>query len=203
MTGITTLRTTWTRKGLLTLTVGIVDPCYDGYLSTAVINFSNTAFSLQKGDTFFRTAFFQHEKADSAKGRSETEEGYRNSVVQESNLFSETFLSVDSLADEVASNIFGMPKNAARIATIIGMIALLIGFAGLIVPPALNLSTEVAHKNAKIELLEERLREIERRLVIGSSQLNPESQEKNPSTDTIADPEIPPAQDVSPDDPPQ
>ena len=101
VTGITTLRTTWTRRGLLTLTVGIVDPGYDGYLSTAVINFGKTAFDIEKGEKFFRTAFFLHEASKGIK-RSENLDNYRRSVLKDRHHFSDTFLNIDSLTNEIS-----------------------------------------------------------------------------------------------------
>lgn len=60
LTGLATLRTTWTHSGILALNVGIVDPGWDGPLATAVVNFSNANFEIKKGDAFLRVIFITH-----------------------------------------------------------------------------------------------------------------------------------------------
>lgn len=161
VTGITTLRTRWTRKGILTLTVGIVDPGYDGHLSTAVINFGKCDFPLIKGEPFFRTAFFAHEEVIGID-RVETEEQYRNSVIQDSATFSDNFLTMDTLADELAPKILALP----RWGLIIALVGTLIALLGLVLPPAFGLIQEVARKNAEIELLDQRVAELSTRLKV-------------------------------------
>ena len=158
VTGLTTLRTTWTRKGILTLTVGIVDPCYNGPLTTAVINFGKNDFPIQKGDTFFRTAFFSHTPEDGVP-RNEEENDYRKSVVADSNHFSESFLTIDSLASELVPKMWGLP----RWGLIAGLIAFIIALIGLIMPPVFSVASEIASKNYKIEQLENRIQTLEER----------------------------------------
>jgi len=157
ITGITTLRTTWTRQGILTLTVGIIDPCYDGPLTTAVINFGKNDFCIQKGDTFFRTAFFKH-SVDDVHPRKEERGPYMNSVVADSHYFSDTFLTIDSLSKEIAPKIWGLP----RWGLIIGLVGLGIAIFGLIVPQVWSVSAEVNQKNYRIEQLEKRIEALER-----------------------------------------
>jgi deoxycytidine triphosphate deaminase len=41
VTGFATLRTTFTKQGILALNVGIIDPLFKGPISTALINFSD------------------------------------------------------------------------------------------------------------------------------------------------------------------
>lgn len=156
VTGISTLRTTWTRRGILTLTVGIVDPGYDGFLGTAIINFSKNDFALTKGDTFFRTAFFQHAET-SGISRHENEKDYTKGVIQDSAAFSNSFLTIDSLAGELAPKLFGLP----RIGLAIAIVAIVLTLFSLVVPPALGLWHEVTVKNTKIELLQSDVQSLE------------------------------------------
>lgn len=60
VTGFATLRTTFTKQGILALNVGIIDPLFKGPISTALINFSDRAREIRQGDKFFRVAFFPH-----------------------------------------------------------------------------------------------------------------------------------------------
>lgn len=61
VTGIATLRTTYTKRGLLALNVGIIDPAFSGPISTALLNFSNQPVEIHVGEKFFRVLFLQHE----------------------------------------------------------------------------------------------------------------------------------------------
>lgn len=176
VTGISTLRTTWTRKGILTLTVGIVDPGYDGYLGTAVINFSKNEFALTKGDTFLRTAFFKHAPTEGIE-RSETEDGYLNSVIQDSAAFSETFLTIDTLADEVVPKVFGLPKLAAQIAAA----GLILALLALTLPPAMGLVTEFAKKDVELAIVKSDVAELQTEIDALQAQLV--QLEANSSTD--------------------
>jgi deoxycytidine triphosphate deaminase len=60
VTGLATLRTTFTKQGILALNVGIIDPFFRGPISTALINFSDRPRSIEIGEKFFRVAFFEH-----------------------------------------------------------------------------------------------------------------------------------------------
>jgi deoxycytidine triphosphate deaminase len=60
VTGLATLRTTYTKQGILALNVGIIDPLFRGPISTALINFSDKPRRIDIGDKFFRVAFFEH-----------------------------------------------------------------------------------------------------------------------------------------------
>ena len=156
VTGITTLRTTWTRQGILTLTVGIVDPCYDGPLTTAVINFGKNDFCIKEGEPFFRTAFFKHEISEN-EVRSEEEAEYRKSVISDTNHFSDNFLTIDSLAQELVPKMFSLPRWGVKI----GLGALILGLLALVLPPAIGINNEIIQKNVKIEALEKRIQVLE------------------------------------------
>ncbi|WP_166416586.1 dCTP deaminase domain-containing protein [Cochlodiniinecator piscidefendens] len=77
VTGIATLRTTLTKNGLLALNVGIIDPFFNGPISTTLINFSSRDVPIQIGMPFFRVVFFEHtdttdfHRADESKKQSD------------------------------------------------------------------------------------------------------------------------------------
>lgn len=81
VTGLATLRTTYTKQGLLALNVGIIDPFFRGPVSTALINFSDRPRQIAVGDKFFRVAFFEHE--DVQKHHSATENTNRADYVKQ------------------------------------------------------------------------------------------------------------------------
>lgn len=61
VTGIATLRTTLTKKGLLALNVGVIDPFFNGPISTTLINFSEKEVPIKIGMPFFRVLFLEHD----------------------------------------------------------------------------------------------------------------------------------------------
>lgn len=63
VTALVTLRSGFTKQGMLALDVGLVDANYFGPIGTLVINFSKKPIRLKAGDEFFRVLFFQHDKA--------------------------------------------------------------------------------------------------------------------------------------------
>lgn len=75
VTGLATLRTTFTKQGILALNVGIIDPFFEGPISTALINFSDRPRRIDVDDKFFRVVFFEHEDVTSFHEGSENKEG--------------------------------------------------------------------------------------------------------------------------------
>jgi deoxycytidine triphosphate deaminase len=103
VTGLATLRTTFTKKGILALNVGIIDPFFKGPISTALINFSDRPRELRVGDKFFRIAFFSH--ADVSEFHTTDENTDRANYVRELENasyadFSPSFLNIPSFDDE-------------------------------------------------------------------------------------------------------
>jgi deoxycytidine triphosphate deaminase len=60
--GYTTIRNTMSIKGLLALNIGLVDPGYEGPLSTILINFGKENFPLSTGDSVLRMTFHKINK---------------------------------------------------------------------------------------------------------------------------------------------
>ncbi|MBL4731547.1 MAG: hypothetical protein JKY82_02985 [Rhizobiaceae bacterium] len=60
VTGLATLRTTYTHQGLLALNVGIIDSHFKGQISTVIINFSDRTRTIWRNEPFFRVMFFEH-----------------------------------------------------------------------------------------------------------------------------------------------
>ncbi|MFT0861250.1 dCTP deaminase domain-containing protein [Ancylobacter sp. G4_0304] len=109
VTGLATLRTTWTHDGILALNVGIVDPGWDGPLAAALVNFSNTNFVIKKGDNFLRLLFHGHDQCY-PKIIKKTPDDYKKDIINKSRMFSDSFLSMDRLVSEVTEKVFSVPK---------------------------------------------------------------------------------------------
>jgi len=135
VTGLATLRTTFTKQGILALNVGIIDPFFQGPISTALINFSDQPRRIAVGDKFFRVAFFEHE--DVTPHHPSTESVSRAEYIKQLEIisyseFSRSFLNIPQFDNEYYSKQFysvifyGMTKNWKRT----GLLILAIGIVG-------------------------------------------------------------------------
>jgi deoxycytidine triphosphate deaminase len=155
ITGLATLRTTWTHKGILALNVGIIDPCWSNHLAASLVNFSNTNFQFKKGDTFFRVLFMEHantnaEPKDSDSGK------YVSGIVDNSSKIPSTFLNLESLADEMLRKLYGSSIFAnwlARFGLIVALAAGLIALIAIFVPIAYGVTSEFTSRKADVEKL--------------------------------------------------
>ena len=179
VTGITTLRTRLTRAGLLTLTVGIVDPEYDGHLSTAVINFGKRDFRLRIGDRLFRTVFFSYDPAPTKPWRV-TSEDYECRVVDDTLAFSESFLTIDTLARDLTPKILSIPRIGLWVAVIGTGLAFFVFVASLAAPPLIGWTHQMYQNTARLELLEQRMAHMES----GRTSLPAPTSERNPPPTT-------------------
>lgn len=103
VTSLATLRTTFTKNGILALNVGIVDPFFEGPISTALINFSDRPRRIDVGEKFFRVVFFEHN--DVTEFHKDHESKERVSYTKElENVsysdFSKSFLNIPSFDDD-------------------------------------------------------------------------------------------------------
>jgi len=156
VTGLATLKTTWTHKGVLALTLGIVDPGWDGPLATAVVNFSKKSFPIRVGDPFFRLLFLSH-KATQPQPLIRTMAQYTNDIEDHTTSYSETFLTIDTLVPEIADKIFGLP----RIAFTFGVAALILAALAIFAPIAWTVYSDSKSNSVKIEALEKRVEALE------------------------------------------
>jgi dUTPase len=86
--------------------VGVVDPGWNGPLATAVVNFSNTPFEIKKGDAFLRVLFLKHLQTTASPRQIETDD-YLRQTRDRSAKIPKTFLSIDSLAQEILNKLYG------------------------------------------------------------------------------------------------
>jgi dUTPase len=68
ITGLATLRTSWTHNGILALNVGVIDPGWSGQLGAAIVNFSSANFVVKRGNGFLRVLFLRHAELDPIRG---------------------------------------------------------------------------------------------------------------------------------------
>jgi deoxycytidine triphosphate deaminase len=109
ITALVTLRSSFTKKGLLALDVGLVDANFFGPIGTLVINFSNQCIRLDEGEMFFRVVFFEHDAADESHVPpvvNKTHVEYVQDILSTKiGWFSSTFLQTSELGDRVRDSI--------------------------------------------------------------------------------------------------
>ncbi|WP_209599396.1 hypothetical protein [Ruegeria sp. HKCCSP351] len=104
VTGHVTYKTSLTRKGIWALTVGIIDPGWDGPVSTTLFNFSKVEFPVAIGTPFLRVSLFQHEKVpDRLLKKAELDSKYRQDVqIAARKDFPSSFLDLDQVASSAS-----------------------------------------------------------------------------------------------------
>jgi len=137
VTGLATLRTSFTKDGILALNVGIIDPFFCGPISTALINFSDRPRRIQIGDKFFRVLFFQHEDVTDFHQANESIDAskYMIDLVTKSYAdFSPSFLNIPSFDDKYYTDKFwsivgnGVWKNKWKLAPVSAFLAIVVWF---------------------------------------------------------------------------
>jgi hypothetical protein len=156
ITGLATLRTTWTHSGILALNVGVVDPGWSGHLATAVVNFSMRPFEIRKGQAFFRVMFLCHNEA-SAPLTGDSSTSYADRIRTFARLFSGTFLTMDSLVVEVSEKVLGFPRWALWLAA--G--AILVSVFSIVLPVAWTAVTQNYVMPSRIDALEKAVSDLQ------------------------------------------
>jgi hypothetical protein len=164
LTGLATLRTTWTHSGILALNVGIVDPGWDGPLATAVVNFSNTNFEIKKGDAFLRVIFLKHLQTTAKINKIDTDV-YLRQTRDRSARIPKTFLDLDALAQEMQTKLYGSSifgSWVTRVGVSLAVLALIVGFFSIFIPLAYSVSTEFMSRKADLEVMKSSIQELQK-----------------------------------------
>jgi deoxycytidine triphosphate deaminase len=133
------IKTGLCNDGILALNTGIVDPAWDGPLSTPLLNFGKTSHVLRSGDQFLRLVFYGH-AAETAKPVIVTRPKYvadkQDKAVR---FFGEKFLDANAILKEAFNN------NIFKYAGVIGIAS---GLFVAIVGAVLTLGAIVINSNA-------------------------------------------------------
>lgn len=156
VTGLATLRTTWTHGGVLALNLGILDPNYDGPLGTALVNFGNKDFIVTKNQPFFRVLFHRHTPTTASVTAADRDD-YVLQTMERSERTSSTFLNISALAQEVHEEIFQSPRWVGRVTQlglILSLFALLVAVIAIFFPIAYGISTDAISSKIEMQQLE-------------------------------------------------
>lgn len=109
-------KTKLTHDGVWAITVGIVDPCWCGPISTTLVNFGANARVLTKGMPFLRAAFFRHEETDAKSPKLDPQREqtyYLQKAKQFAVGFDKTFLRVEQVAADAGRIAADRMRNGA------------------------------------------------------------------------------------------
>ncbi|NEW92521.1 hypothetical protein [Rhodopseudomonas sp. BR0M22] len=116
-TGHVTYKTTMTRQGIWALTVGIIDPGWNGPVATTLLNFSRVDHTVTSGDAFLRVSIFEHEPVPIAKLRKADPLDIYLKDIQRvaASKFPPTFLDKDEIAEDAGKNVLDRIRKEALV----------------------------------------------------------------------------------------
>lgn len=132
VTGLASLVTTLTKKGILCLNTGIVDPGYDGHVGATLVNFSNKERPIELNERLFRVLFFEHAELKNCKPvRVEKADYLSQSKQKSTDEFDQTFLDVFGLQKQAEASAWRVVWNTSTM-KIIPWLALIVGAIGAV-----------------------------------------------------------------------
>lgn len=170
VTGHVTYKTALTRHGIWALTVGIVDPGWEGPIGTTLLNFSRVDFPIDRGLTFLRVTLFKHSTVpDALLPKPVTSPEYIRDIQKiASTKFSRTFLNSDEIVEKAGGAVIDrMQKIVLAWITVIAAVFTIIQVILTILPIGLNyylnspsnkgieeLRKEIEGMNSRLEVIE-------------------------------------------------
>jgi dUTPase len=135
ITGHALLKNELCRKGVLAINIGVIDPGFQGPLSSTLINFGRGDFVVKQGAPFLRISFHRCQASSKAdKSAKYNRHQYISNVKDEVAAYmAPTFLNMEETAKKAAETAFGSFKRGLVIwATLVAvLLALLAIFAPL------------------------------------------------------------------------
>ncbi len=105
--GYALIKTRLCNRGILALNTGVIDPEYDGLISTMLLNFSKNNFLVSKGNQFLRLTFHHcNPSSKSYKPPAQSDEKYILSKKERLLLFDKTFLNLNASLRKETDRIF-------------------------------------------------------------------------------------------------
>ena len=205
VTGHVTYKTALTKRGVWALTVGIVDPGWDGPISTTLLNFSKVPFAIASGDTFLRVSFFEHDSvpAQNLTKAPSVDEYVRDLQKIGGSLFPETFLNTSEIAEKARESVTDWIKNNALlwIAMAAGVLAL-VQVVAIAAQIGLQIwvRDDLGDLHAKIAVLESRISELRAAPIQGKQEPSASGTTGRPTEPSSAERVAPPHPSPSQED---
>lgn len=168
VTGHVSYKTEMTKKGIWGLTIGIVDPGWNGPVTTSLLNFSKARHTLHAGKAFLRVSLFEHPPVPEKyirKMRERSVDDYML-VVQDAalNTFPKTFLDMEGVSKRARNGVLRRFRSEAMI--FVALIGVLFTVIQLVLNSTyrgsmLQANDEFGRMRTKVELLETRMDRLE------------------------------------------
>jgi len=173
LTGHVLLKNELCTRGVLAINIGVVDPGFEGPLSSTLINFGRQSCVIEKGTPYLRVSFHRCAPSPRMKRVKYDRDSYIKRVQQEVQAYSgETFLNIDNLTARAAERAFisfreGLVVWATLVAVIVAVLAIFAPLGASLVDKYLSVTE--SHVEQKIDAkYEERFKAISEQ--IGKSQ---------------------------------
>ncbi len=131
VTGHVLLKNELCTRGVLAINIGVVDPGFEGPISSTLINFGREACVVEKGTPFLRVSFHRCPQSPKAKASAKYDrETYLKRVKQEVLAYSgPTFLNMDAMTAKAAEKAFvsfkeGLVLWATLVAVLLALLAI-------------------------------------------------------------------------------
>jgi hypothetical protein len=130
ITGHALLKNALCTHGILAINIGVIDPCFEGPISSILINFGKEDFVVKQGDPFLRISFHRCPPSSKAKPAKYDRQQYISLAKTEVEAYmAPTFLNVEVTAAKAADRAFvsfkeGLVVWATLVAVLLAVIAI-------------------------------------------------------------------------------
>jgi hypothetical protein len=206
VTGHVTYKTTMTRHGIWALTVGIVDPGWQGPIATTLLNFSRVDHAIAEGDAFLRVSFFEHEAVPAEKLRKAPPlEAYLRDIQKiAATMFPPTFLDTKDISEKASRSVL----NRLRKEALAWVVLVAVVFTGLQIVAAWFTGSgrptmsEIESLKDKVEAMQSKLLKSEIPNASGPSSAAPARFDLGQTAPSAPGPAAAPSSSTSPGSPP-
>jgi len=169
VTGHVTYKTGLTQSGVWALTVGIVDPGWNGPVATTLLNFSKVNKTIHCGDLFLRVTLFQHAPAEPSYIRkAPSSENYHKAIRRlAADNFPATFLNSKNIEVQAAQSVLkSLTKWAILLAAISAVFFSSIQIVGPFFSPysftATTVKEQLETQQVEIDYLKEMIQSLQK-----------------------------------------
>ncbi len=170
ITGHVLLKNALCSRGVLAINIGVVDPGFEGPISSTLINFGRRKYDVTKGIPFLRVSFFRcPESPRAARSKRYDRRTYLEKVSEEVLAYSgPKFLNLDELTAKAAETAFGSFKDSLVLWG--GLVAVLLALLAIFAPLGASFVDKYLASQDQ-QKLEERIKDDESRIKDLSDQI--------------------------------
>jgi len=132
--GYATVKTRLSDRCVLALGIGLIDPGYDSYISSTLVNFGTQPLRLERGDVFLRVTFHEYEPVaeDIEETHTEFQDYLQDKREKVLTRFSRTFLNLDQTTNDALKLILKKVVWISAVAALVVAISTAIGSVGIV-----------------------------------------------------------------------